>query len=283
MKLATKEQQLQQEVRRGSSDFSPLEYAAVRWCVYKRQLEHKKEEEEEEAKEEEKTKDEVLVLLHHVPHGPLYLESKEYMLLLFRETSSGIFRIQHSSLSHSGYMGRSQSIRLFGRISHVARLHGCLRIPQCLVRLGYMQFGTLHPVSSGKYTCTPVAAYCDVVHSPWLYHHCPTVVTSCSSSADFPDSAEMSMSCGGVFLLMMLTILRLPLHYQLLPVPSRCWVFWMSCGGESFSPFGAYDFAWDSVKPKRKYTINYIEYPCRRWVCLHANDWISCNDGFANL
>ena len=23
----------------------------------------------------------------------------------------------------------------------------------------------------------------------------------------------------------------------------------MSCGGYSFSPFGAYDFAWDSVKP----------------------------------
>ena len=43
VKLATKEQQLQQEVesRRGSSHFSPLEYAAVRWCVYKRQLEHR--------------------------------------------------------------------------------------------------------------------------------------------------------------------------------------------------------------------------------------------------
>ena len=43
VKLATKEQQLQQEVesRRGSSDFSPLEYAAVRWCVIKRQLEHR--------------------------------------------------------------------------------------------------------------------------------------------------------------------------------------------------------------------------------------------------
>ena len=25
----------------------------------------------------------------------------------------------------------------------------------------------------------------------------------------------------------------------------------MSCGGESFSPGGAYDFAWDSVKPMK--------------------------------
>ena len=45
----------------------------------------------------------------------------------------------------------------------------------------------------------------------------------------------------------------------------------MSCGGDCFSPDGAYDFAWDSVKPmKGKYTINDIQYPCRRWVCLHA-------------
>ena len=36
----------------------------------------------------------------------------------------------------------------------------------------------------------------------------------------------------------------------------------MSCGGESFSPAGAYDFAWDSVMPmKGKYTIIYIQYP----------------------
>ena len=51
----------------------------------------------------------------------------------------------------------------------------------------------------------------------------------------------------------------------------------MSCGGERFSPAGAYDYAWDSVKPmKGKYTINYIQYlldvGC---VCLFK-DWISC-------
>ena len=35
----------------------------------------------------------------------------------------------------------------------------------------------------------------------------------------------------------------------------------MSCGGERFSPAGAYDYAWDSVKPmKGKYNINYIQY-----------------------
>ena len=53
------------------------------------------------------------------------------------------------------------------------------------------------------------------------------------------------------------------------PIAVRCVA--MSCGGESFSPDGVYDYAWDSVKPmKGKYTINYIQYPCRRWVCLHA-------------
>ena len=35
----------------------------------------------------------------------------------------------------------------------------------------------------------------------------------------------------------------------------------MSCGGGSFTPDGAYDSLWDSVKPmKRKYTINYFQY-----------------------
>ena len=35
----------------------------------------------------------------------------------------------------------------------------------------------------------------------------------------------------------------------------------MSCGSDSFSPHGAYDFAWDTVKlMKGKYTINYIQY-----------------------
>ena len=36
----------------------------------------------------------------------------------------------------------------------------------------------------------------------------------------------------------------------------------MPCGGECFSPAGAYDSAWDSVKPmKGKCTVNYIQYP----------------------
>ena len=36
----------------------------------------------------------------------------------------------------------------------------------------------------------------------------------------------------------------------------------MSCGGDSFSPDGAYDFAWDCVKPtKGTYTINFIQHP----------------------
>ena len=53
----------------------------------------------------------------------------------------------------------------------------------------------------------------------------------------------------------------------------------MSCGGESFSPDGAYDFAWDSVKPmKGKYTINYIQYQdVVECVCM-LKDWFSSID-----
>ena len=52
--------------------------------------------------------------------------------------------------------------------------------------------------------------------------------------------------------------------------------FAMSCGGESFSPYGAYDYAWDTIKPmKGKYTINYFQYQevvgC---VCM-LKDWFS--------
>ena len=87
-----------------------------------------------------------------------------------------------------------------------------------------------------------------------------------------------------VFLPMMFTILRWTafadegkIHHQLLTVPRRS-VFAMSFGGESFSPDGAYDYAWDSLKPmKGKYTINYIQYPdVVECVCM-------LNDGSAAL
>ena len=78
------------------------------------------------------------------------------------------------------------------------------------------------------------------------------VVTSCSSSANCRSSAA-PLCCGVV-----------------------CAA--MSCGGKYFSPDGAYDFAWDSVKPmKGTYTINFIQYPFVECVCK-LNDWISCND-----
>ena len=80
-----------------------------------------------------------------------------------------------------------------------------------------------------------------------------TVVTSCSSSADCPGSAA-PMCCG-------------------------CVCVAMSCGGGGFTPDGAYDSVWDSVKPMTgKYTINYFQYQevvgC---VCV-LNGWFSSND-----
>ena len=80
-----------------------------------------------------------------------------------------------------------------------------------------------------------------------------TAVTTCLSSADCSDSAA--------------------------PMCSVNVCVAMSCAGGSFSPVGAYDSLWDSVKPlKGKYTINCFQYQEDvEYVCV-LNDWISSND-----
>ena len=107
--------------------------------MVKRQLEQggQKEEEEEEAKEEEKTEDEVLVLLQSLMFlsAPLYLESLVRAVCL-RSTCcffSGRRLLEWFPYSALLFVSqwihvRRQSMRLIGRISHVARLHDCLRI-----------------------------------------------------------------------------------------------------------------------------------------------------------
>ena len=54
----------------------------------------------------------------------------------------------------------------------------------------------------------------------------------------------------------------------------------MSCGGEYFSPDGAYDSALDSVMPMKGNTpsipFSTLDVEC---VCM-LNDWISCDDDF---
>ena len=53
----------------------------------------------------------------------------------------------------------------------------------------------------------------------------------------------------------------------------------MSCGGGSFTPDGAYDSLWDSVKPMTgKYTINYFQYQDDVGCVCMLNDWTSSND-----
>ena len=81
-----------------------------------------------------------------------------------------------------------------------------------------------------------------------------TVVTPCSSSADCPVSAA-PMCCGGVCVA-------------------------MSCGGGGFTPDGAYDSVWDSVRLMTgKYLINSFQYQevvgC---VCM-LNYWFSSTYG----
>ena len=80
-----------------------------------------------------------------------------------------------------------------------------------------------------------------------------TAVTTCLSSADCSDTA--------------------------VPMCSFHVCVAMSCGGGSFSPDGAYDSLWDSVKPmKGKYTINCFQYQEDVGCVCVLNDWISSND-----
>ena len=53
----------------------------------------------------------------------------------------------------------------------------------------------------------------------------------------------------------------------------------MSCG--FFTPGGAYDSVWDSVRPMiGNYVINYFQYQRSLGVFAMLNDWITCNDDF---
>ena len=80
-----------------------------------------------------------------------------------------------------------------------------------------------------------------------------TVVTTCSSSTGFPDSAA-PMCCRGVCVA-------------------------MSCGGGGFTPDGAYDSALDGVIPMTgKFFFNYFQFQeFVRCVCM-LNFWFSSND-----
>ena len=133
-------------------------------------------------------------------------------------------------------------------------LHGCLRILRnAWFATGYVQFGTLHPVSSGKYSGTCVST-APVAEPTVLSFTVPldgctivvttTVVTFYSSSADCPGSAA-PFCCEGVCVA-------------------------MSCGGGFCSPGGAYDSVWDSVKPMGWKIHSIISCTKRTWVCMHA-------------
>ena len=65
------------------------------------------------------------------------------------------------------------------------------------------------------------------------------------------------------------------IHYQLFPVPRRCWVrdvvwWWI------FSPDGAYDFVWDSVRPMTgNYFFDYFQYQEDAGCVCMLNFWFS--------
>ena len=102
------------------------------------------------------------------------------------------------------------------------------------------------PVSSGKYTWifvfTAPVAELNVVSFTVPLNGCTiaataTVVISCSSSAD--------MCCGSVCVA-------------------------MSCGGGFFTPGGAYDSVWDSVRPMTGKFSSLFPVPRGRWLCMHV-------------
>ena len=125
-----------------------------------------------------------------------------------------------------------------------------------------MSMDLADPVSSGKYSGTfvftapvaePIVMSFTVPLDGCTIVATVTVVTPCSSSADCPVSAA-PMCCG-----------------------SACVA--MSCGGGGFTPGGAYDSVWDSVRPMTgKFLINYFQYQevvgC---VCM-LNYWVSSFD-----
>ena len=143
-------------------------------------------------------------------------------------------------------------------------LHGCFRIERnAWFATGYMQFGTLHPVSSGKYSGTressapvaePTVASFTVPLDGCTIVATTSVVTTFSSSADCPGSAA-PFCCGSVCVA-------------------------MSCGG-GFIPGGAYGSVWDSVKQMAgKYLINYFQYQeVVGYLCM-LNYWFCSYDEF---
>ena len=116
-----------------------------------------------------------------------------------------------------------------------------------------MSMNLADPVSSGKYSrkcvstapvAEPTAMSFTVSLTGSTIVATAAVVTTCSASADCTDSAT--------------------------PICSVCVCVAMSCGGGSFTPDGAYDSLWDSVKPMTgKYTINYFQYQ-EDVGCVHA-------------
>jgi len=125
-----------------------------------------------------------------------------------------------------------------------------------------MSMNLADPVSSGEYSGTCVST-APVAEPTVMSFTVPvqgnvivataTTVTTCSSSADCSDSAA-------------------PMCRDNVCVA-------MSCGGGSFTPDGAYDSVWDSVRPMTgKYTINYFQYQEDVGCVCMLNDWISSND-----
>ena len=120
-----------------------------------------------------------------------------------------------------------------------------------------MSMNLADPVSSGKYSgkcvstapvAEPTAMSFTVPLTGSTIVATAAVVTACSATADCTDSAT-PMCSGG------------------------------SCGGGSFTPDGAYDSLWDSVKPMTgKNTINYFQYQEDVGCVCMLKDRISSND-----
>ena len=72
---------------------------------------------------------------------------------------------------------------------------------------------------------------------------------------------------------------RREIHHQFRTVPRR-WCAAMSCGGENFSPDGAYDSALDSVMPMKGNTPSITSSTHVDVGCVCMLNWICSIDGF---
>merc|ERR1719374_428293 len=140
-----------------------------------------------------------------------------------------------------------------------------------------MSMNLADPVSSGKYsgTCVSTAPVAEPTVVSFVVPSLGSVITATAVTTDTVVTEVTAVSTTKVTTCSSWNDCK----DSATPMCSNSKCVAMSCGGGTFSPDGAYDSVWDSVKPmKGKYTINYFLYQEDVGCVCMLNDWISSND-----